>query len=264
MENKTKKVVDTVEENYIKAMESRLNELNRINTELIESESIEKFASSSRIARAIAHDVRNPLTNISLATEQLKQTNPQNSDTNLLLGMIDRNVSRINQILSDLLYATTIENLEYAPADINQLLNETLYLAQTRIELNHIKVDRNFDKNVCVVFVDKEKIKLAFLNLIVNAVEAMDNKTGILEIKTLTQGDKCVIEFKDNGTGIDAETMQKVFEPYFTSKMKGNGLGLTHTQNIIVNHKGNITVNSKKGHGSTFNVTLNLNHQKIN
>lgn len=76
--------------------------------------------------------------------------------------------------------------------------------------------------------------------------------------------DKCIIEFKDNGTGINDETMQKLFEPYFTSKMKGTGLGLTYTQNIILNHKGSITVDSKPGHGSTFIVTLNINQQKDN
>ena len=86
----------------------------------------------------------------------------------------------------------------------------------------------------------------------------MSNDSGKLEIRTCRRADKCVIEFKDNGTGIDDETMQKLFEPYFTSKMKGNGLGLTHTQNIILNHKGSIHVRSKVGQGTSFVVMLNL------
>ena len=120
-----------------------------------------------------------------------------------------------------------------------------LELAQDRIELNHIKVEKYYEKNISEIFIDEEKIKLAFLNIIVNAIEAMKNDSGVLELKTHSNKDKCIIEFKDNGSGMDDETMQKLFEPYFTSKMKGNGLGLTHTQNIIINHKGNINVRSK-------------------
>jgi signal transduction histidine kinase len=263
-ENKAKEEADKNAEAYRIELESRVNELKRVNIELNELKSIEKFAASGRIARIIAHEVRNPLTNISLASEQLKETGHQNEETDLLLGMIGRSVNRINQLVSDLLNSTRIEQLEYAPSNINQLLNEALELAQDRIELNHIKVEKYYNEDLCEILVDKEKIKLAFLNIIVNAIEAMKNDSGILEIKTFKQGDKCIVEFKDNGTGIDDETMQKLFEPYFTSKVNGNGLGLTHTQNIIINHKGSIHVRSKKGYGSTFIVMLNLNLKKIN
>ena len=256
-ENKAKEEADKNAEAYRKELEFRVNELKRVNMELSELRSIEKFAASGRIARTIAHEVRNPLTNISLASEQLKEAGIQNEETDILLGMIGRGVSRINQLVSDLLNSTRIEQLEFAPANINQLLNEALALAQDRIELNHIKVEKYYDKNLDEIQVDKEKMKLAFLNIIVNAVEAMKKDIGILEIKTFKQGDKCVIEFKDNGFGMDEETMQKLFEPYFTGKAKGTGLGLTHTQNIILNHKGNIKVHSKQGNGSTFIVTLN-------
>jgi signal transduction histidine kinase len=257
-ENQAKEEADANAGAYRKELEGRVNELNKVNIELSELKSIEKFAASGRIARTIAHEVRNPLTNIALATEQLKETTGQSDDADLLLGMIGRSVSRINQLVSDLLSATRIEQLEYTPVDVNQLLNEALELAQDRIELNHIKVEKAYDKGIGNLLVDKEKIKLAFLNIIVNAVEAMKTDSGLLELKTSRQGNKCVIEFKDNGTGIDEETMQKLFEPYFTSKLKGNGLGLTHTQNIIINHKGSINARSKVGHGTTFMVTLNL------
>ena len=220
--------------------------------------SIEKFAASGRIARTIAHEVRNPLTNISLASEQLKEAGIQNEETDILLGMIGRSVTRINQLVSDLLNSTRIEQLEFAPVNINQLLNEALELAQDRIELNHIKVEKYYAKDLCDIHVDKEKMKLAFLNIIVNAIEAMKKDKGVLEIKTFKQEGKCIIEFNDNGFGMDEETIQKLFEPYFTGKAKGTGLGLTHTQNIILNHRGSINVRSKKDHGSTFIVTLNL------
>jgi signal transduction histidine kinase len=258
-ENKAKQEADNKAGIYRLELEGRVNELNRANAELSELRSIEKFAASGRIARTIAHEVRNPLTNISLASEQIKESNDGNEEAEMLLGMIDRSVNRINQLVSDLLNATRIEQLEFENTNINSLLDEALSQAQDRIELNHIKVKKEYDDRVPELVVDREKMKLAFLNIIVNAVEAMKNDSGLLYLKTSRKDHKCVIEFSDNGAGMDEETRQKLFEPYFTSKTKGNGLGLTHTQNIILNHKGNISVDSAPGKGSTFTVILSLN-----
>ncbi|WP_374951667.1 ATP-binding protein, partial [Mucilaginibacter sp.] len=104
----------------------------------------------------------------------------------------------------------------------------------------------------------KEKIKIAFLNIIVNAIEAMEPGKGVLTIITKGENDRCVIELADNGSGMDRESLGRLFEPYFTSKPKGNGLGLTNTQNIILNHKGTIQADSEKGKGTTFTIALNF------
>jgi signal transduction histidine kinase len=108
------------------------------------------------------------------------------------------------------------------------------------------------------VAVDIEKMRLALLNIIVNAIEAMEKNKGVLSIKTKKLDDKCIIEIRDNGKGMDEEVLQNLFEPYFTGKQKGNGLGLTNTQNIIFNHKGSIKVYSKPGQGATFLIILHL------
>ncbi len=260
-ENKGKEDADNKANIYRMELEGRVNELNKANIELSELRSIEKFAASGRIARTIAHEVRNPLTNISLASEQLKETTNGAEESDMLLGMIDRSVNRINQLVSDLLTATRIEQLEYAPANINILLDDALAQAQDRIELNQIAVTKNYDDNIPELVVDREKVKLAFLNIIVNAIESMNNGSGVLDLRTRVENHKCVIEIIDNGMGMDEETQQKLFEPYFTSKAKGNGLGLTHTQNIIINHKGNLYVNSQPGKGTTFGVTLSISEK---
>jgi signal transduction histidine kinase len=109
-----------------------------------------------------------------------------------------------------------------------------------------------------MVEVDADKMKIALLNIIVNAIEAMESEKGVLAITTKAVRDKCLIEIKDNGQGMNEETMQKLFEPYFTNKLKGAGLGLTNTQNIVLNHKGSISVSSKLGEGSTFTIMLNI------
>jgi signal transduction histidine kinase len=258
-ENKAKEKSDKKVIAYSRELEEGVKELKKVNIELQELKSIEKFAATGRIARTIAHEVRNPLTNISLAAEQLKEQINQSDETVLLLDMVSRNATRINQLVSDLLNSTRFAQLEYAAANINQILDEALEQAKDRIELKQIKVEKFYEKGLGEIQVDKEKIKLAFLNIIVNAIEAMEKGAGLLQLRTLKTGDKCIVEIKDNGTGMDEESLQKLFEPYFTSKMKGNGLGLTNTQNIILNHKGNISVKSKPGEGSIFTIMLNKN-----
>jgi signal transduction histidine kinase len=261
-ESKAKESAKANANDYSKQLEQRVNELNKVNAELQELRSIEKFASTGRISRTIAHEVRNPLTNISLATEQLKEITGQTPDAEILLEMVSRNASRINQLVSELLNSTRFAQLEYRFADVNQLLDESLDQAKDRIELNQVRVEKHYDESLGQIQVDAEKMKLAFLNIIVNAIEAMPKETGVLQINSRQQNNKCIIEFKDNGQGMDQETQQKLFEPYFTSKAKGNGLGLTNTQNIILNHGGSITVKSAPGQGSSFIIILNREVEK--
>jgi signal transduction histidine kinase len=92
----------------------------------------------------------------------------------------------------------------------------------------------------------------------VNAIEAMEKNRGLLTVRTKKEGDKCLIEIEDNGIGMDQDTLQRLFEPYFTSKTKGNGLGLTNCQNIILSHHGKIEVKSKPGKGSVFTIFLRI------
>ena len=241
-------------------LERKLEELKKVNAELQELKEMEKFAATGRIARVIAHEVRNPLTNITLATEQLQETPAgKTDDAALFLDMIRRNAGRINLLVSDLLNSTRFAQLDFAAVDMNKLVDETLGMAKDRVDLHHIRVEKDFDSDLCPVSVDAEKLKLALLNIIVNAIEAMEPGKGVLIIRTRKTDEKCMIEIADNGSGIDDEASQKIFEPYFTSKQKGAGLGLTNTQNIILNHKGNISVKSSPGEGTSFFIYLNLN-----
>lgn len=248
---------------YLIDLESNLNELKKKDIELKELRDMEKFASTGRIARTIAHEVRNPLTNILLATEQLKETGNGTIESPVLLDLINRNADRINQLVSDLLNATRFTHLDFSKVDINQLLEETLEMARDRIELNRVKVKKNFSAGLNEVTLDKEKIKVALLNIIVNAIESMSKDEGVLLVNTRQQDNRCVIEIRDNGKGMDEETLQKMFDPYFTSKPNGNGLGLTNTQNIILNHNGKISAFSRPGDGTLFLITLDIERQFV-
>jgi signal transduction histidine kinase len=257
-ENKAKEKAMEKAMQYSVELENNISKLKATNLELEEFKSLEKFTATGRIARTIAHEVRNPLTNISLATEQLVENLPPTKESAVLLDMISRNASRINQLVSELLNATRFANLEFRETNVTHLVEETLELAKDRIELNHVQVEKHYSPEAIQVSVDGEKMKLALLNIIVNAIEAMEKNEGLLIIKTKRQGSKCIIEIRDNGKGMDEEVLKNLFEPYFTGKLKGNGLGLTNTQNVIFNHKGTIKVYSKPGQGATFIIALNI------
>ncbi|MDZ4793725.1 MAG: CHASE3 domain-containing protein [Bacteroidota bacterium] len=248
-------------EEYDNELKHRINELNRANKELIKMKGLEKFAATGRIARTIAHEVRNPLTNINLAVEQLhaEKIVQQDDTSSLLFEMIQRNSARINQLISDLLNSTKFSELNYEKVSVNELLDEALEEAKDRIALANVEIVKKYSKDVCAISVDKVKIKIAMLNLIINAIEAMDNTTGnMITLETKGENNKCKIIISDNGPGLDSDYAARLFEPYFTTKIKGNGLGLTNTQNIILNHKGEIAVETVKGKGTSFSILLDF------
>ena len=256
-ENKAKKEADRKASRFREQLQQRVEQLAELNTELIELRSLEKYAVTGRIARTIAHEVRNPLTNINLSIEQLRTELAPTETTDLLFNMVKRNSERINQLVSDLLNTTRVAELSFSQVSINDILDESLELARDRIELAQIKVVRNYNKDICRISVDAAKIKIAFLNIIVNAIEAME-PDGILQIATGTKNNQCIVKITDNGGGMTKAEIGRLFEPYFTTKEKGNGLGLANSQNIILSHNGSISAESEPGKGTTFTISLHF------
>jgi signal transduction histidine kinase len=258
-ENKARKASDRQVLEFQNQLELKISDLANANKELIQMRRIEKFAATGRIARNIAHEVRNPLTNINLAMAQLKSDSPGLDDNSILLfDMVNRNSQRINQLITELLNATRFAELNYQPVLISTLLDDALELANDRIALKQIKIEKNYTSEQFTISADVEKMKIALLNIIVNAVEATQPGTGIITITTKKDDEKCLLEISDNGIGMDAVSLSKLFEPYFTTKQKGNGLGLTNTQNIILNHKGSIQVESAPGKGTAFFIRFDV------
>ncbi len=244
---------------FLKQLQQRIVELDMANKEIILMKRSEKFAATGRIARSIAHEVRNPLTNIDLAVAQIKSDMPVlDENSTILFDMVIRNSLRINLLISELLSATRFAELNFISVSVNTLLDESLDMAKDRIDLSRIRIEKKYGRDICNISVDPDKIKIAFLNLIVNAIEAMEPQKGLLQILTKEEDGKCVVEITDNGYGMTEEQLNRLFEPYFTTKTNGNGLGLTNTQNIILNHNGYISVNSKPGEGTTFMIKFDL------
>jgi signal transduction histidine kinase len=256
-ENKAKKEEAEKAKSFRKQLEKRVEQLADLNKELIELRSLEKYAVTGRIARTIAHEVRNPLTNINLSIEQLRSEVPETETTNLFFDMVVRNSERINHLVSDLLNTTRVADLKFVRTSINKVLDGSINFASDRIELKQIKVIKNYDPEICDVFVDIQKIEVAFLNIIVNAIEAMEDN-GVLKVSTESKNNKCVVKISDNGKGMTRAQMGRLFEPYSTTKEKGNGLGLANSQNIILGHNGSISAESEPGVGTTFTISFNF------
>ena len=143
-------------------------------------------------------------------------------------------------MISDLLNSTRISELQYVKSSINDVLESSLELASDRIELKQIKIVKNYDKDICPVLVDVEKIKIAFLNIIVNAIEAMDNH-GTLQLSTENRNNRCVVKITDNGKGMSKDDLARLFEPYFTKKKKAQALALPTLKILFLHITGKLT-----------------------
>lgn len=224
---------------------------------LVQHQNAEKFTATGRIARTIAHEIRNPLTNINLAVEQLVTEVPVDDSTRFLFEMISRNSKRINHIVSDLLHSTRFADLAISDEPLNDILRELLLEVSEKATAEKVKVVHQFDPMVANVKIDKEKFKQAVINLVLNALEAMQGQLdGVLTVTTSQEADGVAITVADNGKGLSAEESQRIFEPYFTKKQAGQGLSLTTTQNIILNHKGKINFATAPNEGTTFTIKL--------
>lgn len=217
----------------------------------------EKLSMTGKIARTIAHEVRNPLTNLTLALEQLKdEIPPEVDDADLYLSIIRRNANRIGQLITDLLNSSKPKDLKLIQLSLNETVDRALALVGDRLKLQNMKLVKKLDKNLPEVALDADQINVALLNLFINAIEAMKPDEGKLTVVTRQEDEKVSLTIKDNGKGMSAEEMSRLFEPFFTGKEEGTGLGLTTVQNIIRSHKGSIDAESKLGKGTTFIITL--------
>jgi len=216
----------------------------------------EKLTMTGKIARSIAHEVRNPLTNLSLALEQLKEELPENDEyTVVFTDIIHRNVERIGQLITEMLNSSKPRDLDPKPHNLSTVVRDMLHLVTDRLKLKSMQLQTDFCSSDCIALLDHEQIKTALLNILINAVEAMEPGKGILQMRTYcSDDDQVCVEVQDNGSGISEENKQRLFDPFFTAKSTGMGLGLTTTQNIINSHKGNIGVTSKLGEGTTFRI----------
>lgn len=215
----------------------------------------EKLAATGRLVRTLAHEVRNPLSNIHMSLEQLNGLTKD--EDRIYLDIIDRNGKRINDLITELLTSSKPAEMSFEKIAVQTVIDDTIAIALDRITLKQIKLKLNYPDTPCYIRGDKNKLKIAFLNIIINAIEAITHDRGELSIAVNCTEESNSVEISDNGCGIPTENLSKLFEPYFTSKRNGIGLGLASTLNIIQAHNATVEVRSKVNEGTTFVVIFN-------
>src|ERR1700754_963547 len=239
-------------ESYIQGIIHDITNLKRIERATFQ---IEKLRGTATLLRTLAHEVRNPLTNINLSVEQLK---PEclSEDANIYLDIIARNCGRIDSLISELLDLSRPAEISLQKTDLQDIINSTLAAASDRIALKNIRLDLAYPGQPAFVMADREKLKIAFLNILINAVEAVPAQSGVITISIQDESPNFRVLINDNGGGIPEENISRIFEPYFTSKTNGFGLGLAATWNILQSHRAAIDVNSQLGEGTSFMLTF--------
>ena len=213
------------------------------------------MAAADRLARTLAHEIRNPLTNINLSLDHLRHNNAQQSQLHYL-DIIFRNSKRINDILTELLASSSPSSLTLTPNNLQDILDDSLAVALDRIMLKKIKLQVRYYENPIIIPSNYEQLKIAFLNIIINGVEAMENNTGKLSISIEDNHTTWLVKISDNGIGIPQNQISRLFEPYFTAKRNGMGLGLSASLNILKSHHAEVYVKSEENKGTTFFVSF--------
>ncbi|MEI9913168.1 MAG: HAMP domain-containing sensor histidine kinase [Bacteroidota bacterium] len=200
---------------------------------------------------ALAHEVRNPLTNINISAEMLKHLITDDAQK-VYLDIIMRSSIRINNLVNELLHPAEAEDLLVEKHSIHQLLDEVLAMNEDRIMLKNITVVKEYDVQDHQIVLNKPKMKIALINIIINAIDAMPFEKGQLKLMTRSVNDKCVIEIGDNGSGISKKNLKNIFKPYFTNKPGGMGIGLSATLDILLSNHVKADVQSVEGIGTRF------------
>jgi len=218
---------------------------------------------SGEIATGLAHEIKNPLAGIKISMEFLAQdSNLSEADREVLTKVIDE-VRRIEVLLRGLLNFAKPPVPHFAPAKINHIIDICIMFSVRApshpafSETKEVMVVKNFDDNIPTIMADQLQLQQVLLNLLLNAIDAMPGG-GTLTINTTCNVDKSSIRIviSDSGQGISNKDMNKIFQPFFTTKSRGTGMGLAITRRIIEEHGGSINVSSEYGRGTTFTIVL--------
>jgi signal transduction histidine kinase len=221
----------------------------------------ERSAVVGRLASGIAHEIRNPLNFINLSIDHLRaafapKEEPSRAQFTHILTTIKDELARLNRLVTDFLSYGRPAKLKIREIDARTLIEEVRDLVNTQAEQQGVKI--NIEQNGsrdAKLYGDTEQIKTCFSNLMINAIQAMPNG-GSLNVSLRPENSHLEIKFADTGAGITPEAMEQIFEPYYSTKETGIGLGLPLTKKIIEEHGGQIDVVSEPDRGTTFTVTL--------
>ena len=222
----------------------------------------EKLAAIGDLAAGVAHEIRNPLSSIKGIASYYKGKFADGSEDKEMAGVMIEETDRLNRVISELLEFARPSKLNLKLSDLNELLKHSARLVQQEATAKNVHIHLNLASATPEAEVDPDRLTQCFLNLYLNALQAMKNG-GQLTVSSATRDDGSVsIDIKDNGSGIPADDLGKIFDPYFTTKPKGTGLGLAIVHKIIEAHHGQIKARSIIGQGTVFSIILPLKTEK--
>jgi two-component system, NtrC family, sensor kinase len=239
------------------AINSMCEELKTGHEQLVQSR---KLASMGTLTAGVAHELGNPLNNISMTAQTYLEIFDHLSDKDkvgYMQTVLDES-ERIRRIVQDLLDFSRTKERDFAISDINNTLTSSLKLVQNMLNVSGIKTSLELRKDLPPVYMDENKIREVFVNLLSNAIHATSSGDKIfLRSELAPSGDRIVLEVEDTGKGIPADLVEHIFDPFFSTKgTEGTGLGLSISYGIIKKHKGTIKVRSKAGTGTVFTIEL--------
>jgi signal transduction histidine kinase len=241
-------------------LEAALEQLHRAQEELVKSE---KLAAAGKLTAQLSHEINNPIHNIRSCLETALKKMPEKLTGREFVQLAHDEIMRIGKLVRQMLDFHRFGQVELHPMNLNAALVEVLESSQQRFEEHRITVKSNLAEGLPQVRASRDQMKQVFLNLILNAVEAMSTG-GQLEVRTRQENGFAQVAIRDTGCGIPPENLPKIFDTFFTTKraVHGVGLGLSVCYNIVHQHGGSIEVESEVGKGSTFTVKLPLEEMK--
>ncbi len=214
----------------------------------------EKLAALARLTAGVAHEIGNPLTSIS-SYIQILQEHLQDDFSKEALNIISNHINRISLIVRQMSRFSKAKPAEIRPTEIRPIIESTLELVRYDKRMKQVRVDVSVDEDLPEVLVDENQLVQVFVNLILNALDAMPSG-GSISIRVFSEDNRVKVSFTDTGVGIEKENLQRIFDPFFTTKEKGTGLGLAISYSIIKSFGGDIMVESTPMKGTTFTVVL--------
>lgn len=218
----------------------------------------EKSDALGQMMDEVAHEVRNPIVSIGGFARRVLANLSDGDPNKKYMEIIIEDVARLENIIRQLIELKTMSISFIETVNINDIIAEALKTFETELEENGVDVETVLAENILPIHADKEELKKAFAHLIKNAIEAMLGKTRILRVTSSTKESHVIIEISDTGKGISKDKIKNIFDPLFTSKIYGPGLGLTFALKIIQAHRGTISVESEQDKGTVFTIRLPL------
>ncbi|MDW7679716.1 MAG: ATP-binding protein [bacterium] len=221
----------------------------------------EKLASLGQISAGIAHEIRNPLTAIKMLIFALQNEHAVDTQMKTDFRVILKEIERMENFLENFLNFARPPEPDFEVIDVNQVIAKTLNLLSPQIISKNIKLIENFSNDNTTVYGDKDQLQIVFMNILLNAIQAISAE-GTIKVEskntrnTLRIQDIFQIVISDNGTGVPAEIMKSIFDPFVSSKKTGTGLGLSIAYQIIHIHGGWIDASNNDDHGATFTINL--------